>query len=141
MKKHPSTVCFSTAFIMARCWIIVLLAGLFIACENNECDCVGSCLSQSPTVDKVTNQRGWIAFHEEEDRWMIMAGKPGIPATFDTQYLGILYDSLPETFQEIGMRVEFSGEYKRYDKDPIGPIPGQTYYYLFLSHIIQPNDQ
>lgn len=141
MKKSLLTVCYSITFIITRCWIIILLAGLFIACSNDDCECAGPCNPQSSTVERVINQSGFIAFHEDEDRWMIIAGKPGTVTTFDTQYLGILCDSLPETFQEIGMRVEFSGEYKRYDKDPSGPIPGQTYYYLFLSQIIQPNDQ
>ncbi len=118
--------------------LLVVLSVLMTSASYEECECksdhADSCNAEARTVKKASNEIGFVAYNEEEGKWMIVRS---IAGTYDSQDLGILCDSLslPEEFRQIGMRVLFSGEYKNYNKDPKGLLAGQTFYYLHLSTI------
>lgn len=118
-----------------RLFTVTLIFFASVSCQETECterrDCSTDPCS-SRTVKEVSNVPGFVAYHEEESKWMIVHS---IAGTFDSQDLGILCDSLPKEFQQIGTKVLFSGEYKSYDKDARPPLSGQTFYYLHLSTI------
>lgn len=119
---------------------MVFVLAPFFSCSESECtDCNNfPCNLKAKTVKEASNQIGFVAYSEHESKWLIIVSQTG---TYDSQDLGIVCNDLPENFQQIGMKVLFSGEYKEYDKDPNGPLPGQTYYYLFISNISKPNDE
>ncbi len=130
--------CNKNLFGQKKAFIALLILVICLSCKETECeDCKGVCNPKAKTVKEVSNQIGSVSYSEQESKWLIIVSQDG---TYDSQDLGIVCDSLPGDFQQIGMSVLFSGEYKAYDGNPSGPLPGQIYYYLFLSHIAKPND-
>lgn len=110
-----------------RLFTVTLFFLISVSCEETDCMGVNTDPCSSQTVKEVSNELGFVAYHEGESKWMIVHS---IAGTFDSQDLGLICDSLPKEFQQIGTRVLFSGEYKSYDKDTRPPLSGQTFYYL-----------
>lgn len=125
--------------ISFRLFTVTLIFLASVSCQETECAGRGDCNTcSSRTVKEVSNRPGRVSYHEEESKWMIVHSVEG---TFDSQDLGILCDSLPKEFQQIGTKVLFSGEFKSYDKDARPPIPGQTFYYLYISQLKMRNHE
>ncbi|MCE7042057.1 hypothetical protein [Dyadobacter sp. CY312] len=108
---------------------------LFGSCKDDKESAVlfGSqeCRSDEKMVKSVNNQNGIIFYHAGEEKYGISYG---ITGTYDSVDVGFLCE-IPDSLQQTGLQVVFSGNLFSFDKKPPAILAGQTYYYLDVTDL------
>jgi hypothetical protein len=109
--------------------LVTVLTLLMAACDNNEPESSLSGCDRGKVVKKAKNRAGQVSFIPSENSYLIQYAEPG---TYDSVDMGYTCN-LPEEFKQAGLKVIFSGDYRKY---PVAsPLGGYTNYYLELTDI------
>lgn len=113
---------------------MLILGCLLVACSKEEeeqefnfapCDC------GNPTVEIVTALVGEVAFNNELNRYVIHWA---IPGTIDSKKLYFLC-RVPQRFEQVGVRVKFSGEAKVPCNQPTNHTGAQQFFDIRLTDL------
>lgn len=115
----------------AICVATVFLMGCDLQNDQSSEPLSGGECPQTEVVNKLSDRKGRILLDTTANVYKLYSG---IDGSYDSQDVCVVCN-LPKEFQKDDIEVLFSGTYYANKEQITGKLPGQTFYYLELTHI------